>query len=240
MLGHYIPKQMDRSNQLSDYLLISISGVFLLGVLSASYFELVSPQLAAAIGSLGLVFATSLSLVTTRATLREQRRARKQQSKPVLRLTVKPTSLSGVAFFVENIGNGTARQPEVSIEAKPKDESSIETNPKISSKLPDIPSGELLPVSTGSFTIDNDSDQEFFSQGDNIDHDDFEIFSVIEMNGHCKDILGETHQVESSFNPKFLEKGFASHIGNDLSDGLRKIERELSDIERTLRRELNR
>lgn len=220
----------------SDYVLVAVSALLILGVLFASYKNYITSELAAAIGSLGLVFATSLSLVTTRATLKEQRRARRQEAKPALRLDAKPVTLGSYVFLVENIGNGSAQNPQLAIEVIPEEESA---EPHISEvSMPDIPAGQSVPVSVGTSTGDSDENSGFIDGVKEIDKEALDATQRVEMHGTCVDLLGDSHQVQSSFDPRYLEKGIAINAEQDVSDELRNIRSEISDIERTISRAL--
>lgn len=203
-------------------------------------------QFASAIGSLGLVIATFISLLTTRTTLREQRKAREQNVRPVLKLDVKPVTLSGYAIVVKNVGNGLADNIELTIKTVSKEEADSEKPSAVTFELPIIESGDYIPLSAGTIVEgylgsdigmddydhhDDLSTEEILYRPDLIQENKLSDLHSLHMNGICEDMLGNEIRVSDTFNPVFTEEGMAVHMNDDnVAEKLSDIDRRLDDI----------
>lgn len=213
-------------------------GVTLLGVVVAlygAYTGWYGPAFASAIASSGLVLATIISLITTRDTLEEQRLAREQQAKPLLRLIPEKVTLGSYSLMIENVGNGPAKNIDVSVKAIGSD-----LNEKISPEIPLLASGESVAVSVGmddvpevGFTQSEDEEYNrdgILGTGDEITEEDIENIDEFVMNGSCTDILNKDHPINSTYYTKYLNEGMAQYGTKDMVGQLEEIKRSIDRI----------
>jgi len=204
-----------------------------------------SSGFASVIATSGLVLATTLSLITTRNTLHEQRLAREQQAKPLLRLTLEEVSREAYSVMAENVGNGPATDVDITIKAISDNVEGEQVHDAINTSLPVISPSESIAVSVGLDNIENPAsfqltdkshseEQRFFKQVDQISEDELEDIDYLVMTGTCCDILDSEHEIQSIFYTKYAEEGRAQYGRHDTASQLRKIERGLNKVDRSL------
>ncbi|WP_147302022.1 hypothetical protein [Haloferax sp. Atlit-4N] len=225
-------------------------GVGLYGAFQGWY----SSGFASVIASSGLVLATTLSLITTRNTLHEQRLAREQQAKPLLRLDLEKVTLGAYSIMVENVGNGPAKDVDVTIKAISSDGQRDSVQDEIGTPLPVISPSESIAVSVGLDDVEDPTaptskknkdsgDHRLFESVDQINKKDLQDISHIYMTGTCRDILDTEHEIDSIFYTKYAEEGMAQYGRHDTASELRKIEQSLSKVRNemsSLRQEISR
>ncbi|MHC3379410.1 hypothetical protein [Haloarcula sp. H-GB5] len=200
-------------------------------------------QFASAIGSLGLVAATLISLSATRTTVREQRKAREQEIRPALQLTTNRVSASGNRFGIKNIGNGPANDISITLTATPKKESPINESQELTFSLPNLSPNESVRISAG--TVLDEGIQLKHGYGGDIEaenileypdsvHDDVLLkYSGIKIDGKCRDMFGNTVPISGKFTPMFSHGKLTNQMSRgEVVDQLAGIKNEISNIER--------
>lgn len=221
----------------------AILGTVLVGIGVALYGGIqdwYGPAFTSAIASSGLVLATTLSLITTRDTLREQRLSREQDAKPLLRMVLTPTTLSGYSIMVENVGNGPATEIEIKIEAVGTDGQVVDGG-TVQASLPTVAAGESIAVSRGVEGVTDprdrnitDEDEEDVGPLDSVDQvteNELDSVTKLVMTGKCEDILEKKHPIDSKFYTRYLQEGMAQYSSTDIPSELKQIRQSIDSLE---------
>lgn len=227
--------------EVSDTTLVGITVSGIIIALYGGFHGWYGPGLTSAIASSGLVIATTLSLITTRETLREERLSREQDAKPLLRITLESISLGSNSLMVENVGNGPARDIDVSVEAIGSNIPKEAINKEIEVSLPTIAAGEQIALSTGVEGVLSPHERHKHSEEDqrailepvdDISEEDLQGVEKIVLSGSCRDLLENEHSVNSEYFTKYLEEGMAQYGGEgEIAIELQEIQRSIDNLE---------
>ncbi|WP_156037875.1 hypothetical protein [Haloferax prahovense] len=237
---------MTKFRSFQNFLILLVVTLGIGGGLYGAFQGWYSSGFASIIVTSGLVLATTLSLIATRNTLHEQRLAREQQAKPLLRVSLEEVTRSAYSIMVENVGNGPAKDVDVTIKAISGETAGESVQDEINTPLPVISPSESIAVSVGLDNVEdpttstlgnseNFEDPRLFESVDQIDEKDLADVSHISMTGTCCDILDTEHEVYSRFYTKYTEEGMAQYGSHDTASELREIGRQMTRLRSELK-----
>jgi hypothetical protein len=167
---------------------------------------------ASALASVFLAAVTALYTSFTRKQVNETQKSRKQEIIPVFELDVEYYAMSGIGVVLRNIGNGPARNVEVTLILDP---GPIEA--EIRNK--NVRAGDFIGVADPFETV-------------SMEPDELDQFDELRVEGKCENLRGDEIEIGDSFDLTLLDQDDDSAFFQSRD----RSEKHLRDISRELKR----